>query len=142
LNIQACLSVDTFDDEIAESGAIRVFARSAFEYGHDPDATAVEAAPFAVVVVHTGPAWPDPPHAAISTLPAPSRAMHAARRLELALIGLEVCGPLADLASASGTAVSAGEAFSLRGLSACVLVGEVGYQLSEPAGLVNHRERP
>jgi hypothetical protein len=38
LNVHACSTLDTFVDEIAEPRATRVFAKSPFEYGHDPDA--------------------------------------------------------------------------------------------------------
>jgi hypothetical protein len=46
------LSRDTFADEIVEPAASRVFARSAFGYGHVPGARAVEAATFDVMVLH------------------------------------------------------------------------------------------
>jgi hypothetical protein len=39
LNDHAGTSLDTFAEEIADPGASRVFARSPFAYGHDPDAT-------------------------------------------------------------------------------------------------------
>lgn len=54
LNVHAWPSLDTFVDEIVESGAIRVFARSAFESGHDPEAPAGEAAGLAVMVLQAG----------------------------------------------------------------------------------------
>jgi hypothetical protein len=43
--------LDTFAEEIADPVASRVFARSAFEYGHEPDAPDVGAAMLAVTVV-------------------------------------------------------------------------------------------
>jgi hypothetical protein len=36
-NVQACWSFATLADEMTESGACRVLARSAFGYGHEPD---------------------------------------------------------------------------------------------------------
>ena len=51
LNVQACASLDTFADEIVDPVASRVFARSAFEYGHEPEPAVVEAAAFVVTVV-------------------------------------------------------------------------------------------
>jgi hypothetical protein len=44
LNAQACLSLDTFADDIVEPAASLVFARSPLEYGHDPDANGLAAA--------------------------------------------------------------------------------------------------
>jgi hypothetical protein len=43
-NVQACWSLDTFADDIAEPAASRVFAMSPFGYGHDPDAIGLVAA--------------------------------------------------------------------------------------------------
>jgi hypothetical protein len=42
-NVQACLSLDTFADVIVEPAAFRVFERSPFEYGQDPDANGLGA---------------------------------------------------------------------------------------------------
>jgi hypothetical protein len=43
-NVQACLSPDTFADVTVEPAAFRVFERSPFEYGQDPDANGLGAA--------------------------------------------------------------------------------------------------
>jgi hypothetical protein len=43
-NVQACLSPDTFADVIVGLAAFRVFARSPFGYGQDPDANGLGAA--------------------------------------------------------------------------------------------------
>ena len=51
LNVQACASLETFAEEIVDPVASRVFARSAFEYGHEPEAPVVEAATFVVTVL-------------------------------------------------------------------------------------------
>jgi hypothetical protein len=50
LKVHACASLDTFADEIPEPTASRVFARSAFEYSHAPDAPALEAAAVVLMV--------------------------------------------------------------------------------------------
>ena len=50
LNVQACASLDTFAEEMVEAAASRVFARSAFEYGHEPEARTLEAATLLVTV--------------------------------------------------------------------------------------------
>jgi hypothetical protein len=87
LNAQASLSLDPFADEIVESGASRVFARSAFEYGHDPEPPADEAATFVAAVLHPELAATRsvPPQPAISKQQTPSRAtLSAARPFELA----------------------------------------------------------
>ena len=70
MNVHASASFETFADEIVESGATRVFARSALEYGHDPELPAVLVAGLAVIVLHAGPAATTVvlPHAAISAL--------------------------------------------------------------------------
>jgi len=48
-NVQACLSPDTFADVIVEPAASRVFERSPFEYGQDPDANGLGAAALVTV---------------------------------------------------------------------------------------------
>jgi hypothetical protein len=82
LNVHACASVDTFAEEIVDPVASRVFARSSFEYGHEPDAGAVEAAAPALTVLQPvlAAAVPLPPQAVTSN-PAPtSRATLSAVR--------------------------------------------------------------
>jgi hypothetical protein len=76
LNVQAGLSLDTFANEIAEPGATLVFATSAFEYGHEPEAPAVEADRVVRAVLQVGVAavLPLPPQAVIRTPHAASRA--------------------------------------------------------------------
>ena len=68
LNVQACASLDTFAEEIVDPVASRVFARSAFEYGHEPEPPAVEAAVLVVTVLQPelAAAVPFPPQAATS----------------------------------------------------------------------------
>lgn len=68
LNVQACVSLDTFAEVIVEPAASRVFARSAFEYGHEPEVPVVDAATFAVTVLQPAlaAAFPLPPQAATS----------------------------------------------------------------------------
>jgi hypothetical protein len=83
LNVHACWSLDTFADVIAESRASRVFAIAAFEYGHDPAAPVVVEAPACVTVAQPRVVLP-PPQAAISKLPAASKARpHVARAVKL-----------------------------------------------------------
>jgi hypothetical protein len=48
-NVQACLSPDTFADEIVEPAASRVFVMSPFEYGQDSDASGLGAAALVTV---------------------------------------------------------------------------------------------
>ena len=48
-NVQACSSLDTFAEVIVEPAATRVFARSPFGYGHDPDANGLGAAALVTV---------------------------------------------------------------------------------------------
>jgi hypothetical protein len=88
LNAHTGSSLDTFTDEMAESGASRVFARSAFEYGQEPGALVVEATAFVVTVLQVGAAAVSlcPPHAAISMQHAPTPTTRAALVLEFALI--------------------------------------------------------
>ena len=66
LNVQACASLDTSCEEIVEPVASRWFARSAFGYGHELEARAIEAATFVVTVVQPelAPAVPLPPQPA------------------------------------------------------------------------------
>jgi hypothetical protein len=89
LNVQACASLDTFAEEIAEPVASRVFARSPFEYGHEPAPRAVEAAAFAPTVLQPELAATVrcPPQAATSNPAASSgAALSAMRPFVLALI--------------------------------------------------------
>src|ERR1700733_14198064 len=74
LNVQACASLDTFAEEIVDPVASRVFARSAFEYGHEPDAEAADAAALALTVLQPelAAAVPFPPQPARSH-PTPTR---------------------------------------------------------------------
>jgi hypothetical protein len=44
--------LDTFAEEIVDPVASRVFARSPFEYGHEPEAAVFEAATLVVTVLH------------------------------------------------------------------------------------------
>src|SRR5581483_10336721 len=84
LNDHACVSRDTFDEVIVEPVAFRVFARSSFEYGHDPEVPAVEMPTFAATVWQPAPARAEavlvrlllpPPHAAASSPVTTTRAM-------------------------------------------------------------------
>ena len=64
LNVHAWASLDTFAEEIVDPVASRVFARSAFEYAHDPEPAAAGAAAFVVMVLQAagfGAAAPCPP---------------------------------------------------------------------------------
>ena len=54
LNVQACASLETFAEEIVDPVASRVFARSTFEYGHDPEPAALETAPLVTTVLQAG----------------------------------------------------------------------------------------
>jgi hypothetical protein len=76
LNVQACASLDTFAEEIVDPVASRVFARSAFEYGDEPEVPAVGAATFVVTVLQPELAAVVAflPHAATSNPAATSRA--------------------------------------------------------------------
>jgi hypothetical protein len=87
------LSVDTFAEEIVDPRASRVLLRSAFGYGHDPDAASVVAAAVFVAVALFLRPQPAvvvlPPQAATSTPAAMSRTrLSAARLLKLVLISL------------------------------------------------------
>ena len=91
LNVQACASLDTFADEIVESSVARVFARSAFGYGHDSDAAIVVDA--AALLGATAPRRPHPsllalpPQDATSKPPARSRTtLNVRRPIKLFLI--------------------------------------------------------
>jgi hypothetical protein len=68
LNVQDCESLDTLAEEILDRVASRVFARSAFEYGHEPDVLAAEAAACVVTVLQPelAPAVLCPPQAEIA----------------------------------------------------------------------------
>jgi hypothetical protein len=68
LNDQVCASLDTSADEIVDPVAFRVFARSVFEYDHEPEPGAGEAAALAATVVQPDPAVvvPFPPQPATS----------------------------------------------------------------------------
>jgi hypothetical protein len=48
-NVHRCLSLDTLDDVIVEPTASRVFERSPFEYGQEPDASGLGAAELVTV---------------------------------------------------------------------------------------------
>jgi hypothetical protein len=76
------VSRDTFAEEIVDPLATRVFARSAFEYGHDPEAPPVEAVVLVVTVVQpdVAAAVPVPPQAATSNPAATSRAAMSVMR--------------------------------------------------------------
>jgi hypothetical protein len=92
LNVQACASPDTFAEEIVDPAATRVLARSAFEYGHEPDVPAAEAATFVATVVQPALACAvplPPPQAATSRPVATNR---AAPRLDLAFISFSSPG--------------------------------------------------
>jgi hypothetical protein len=80
LNVQAGASADTFAEEIVDPVASRVFARSPFEYGHDPEACAVDAAALVLIVLHPALAAVLllPPQAATSN---PATTSSAARRV-------------------------------------------------------------
>lgn len=81
MNVHAGSRRDTFADEIIESGASLVFARSAFGYGHEPERAVVDATTLGRTVLQAGPAAAVllPPHAAISKVQATSSATRAAR---------------------------------------------------------------
>lgn len=87
LNVQACSSLVTFADEIVEPGARRLFARSAFAYGQDPDAAIAVAVTVAASLPVTAVRRPHPsvealpPHAATSKPPATSKTTMSAARL-------------------------------------------------------------
>jgi hypothetical protein len=83
LNVQACASLDTFAAEIVDPVASRLFARSAFEYRHEPELPAVEAATFVVTVLQPelAAALPFPPHAATSNPAARRRTALSVMRL-------------------------------------------------------------
>jgi hypothetical protein len=77
LNVHDCSSLDTFAEEIVEPAASRVFAMSAFGYGHEPAAPVVGVADgFAVMVRHPAvlALVPPLPQAAITRLAATRRA--------------------------------------------------------------------
>jgi len=52
LNVQAGASLDTFAEEIVDPMATRVFARSPFAYGQEPDASVVDATTLVLMVLH------------------------------------------------------------------------------------------
>ncbi|MBV9422518.1 MAG: hypothetical protein JOZ98_06390 [Solirubrobacterales bacterium] len=82
LNVQDGASLDTFAEEIVDPVASRVFARSAFEYGHEPEKRTAEAATFVVTVLQPelAPAVPFPPQAVPSNPAATSRAARSVMR--------------------------------------------------------------
>jgi hypothetical protein len=78
LNVQAGASLATLAEEIVDPVASRVFARSTFAYGHDPETPVVEPATFAVTVLQPALAVaavvPFPPQAVRRNPAAASRA--------------------------------------------------------------------
>ncbi len=80
LNVQACVSLDTFAEETVEPVASRVFARSTFEYGHEPDAPVLEPVTVPRIVVQPELALPLPPHAASSNPAMTTRAAQCNER--------------------------------------------------------------
>jgi hypothetical protein len=68
LNVHAGSSPETFAEEIVESVARRVFARSAFGYGQEPELFAAETPTFVARVSQMGRVFvlPVPPHDAMS----------------------------------------------------------------------------
>jgi hypothetical protein len=82
LNVQACASLETFAEEIVDPVASRVFARSTFEYGHDPEPAVLEADAFVATVLQAGLACavPFPPQDASTNPAATSRTALSAMR--------------------------------------------------------------
>jgi hypothetical protein len=88
LNVQARASLETFAEEIVDPAAFRVLARSAFEYGHEPEARALEAATLVVTVWQPdlAPAVPFPPQAATNNPAAISRTAPSVMRQFMGLL--------------------------------------------------------
>jgi hypothetical protein len=83
--VHACLSLDTFAEEIVEPVATRVFARSPFAYGHEAEYPDAEAATWVAMVRQPELAAALlvallPPHAATSDPAAISRAAMSVMR--------------------------------------------------------------